>query len=272
MSVAEGPPGIEAPVLVNGFTFNVRPWASPGHVKIDRITGAFSLAEIEDAREDRGGEVGETPLPTTRRGRTIVYEMRVRAKTLSALRSTHRSLRAAVRERSAEQRFALLSGSPDWEFYGRVMQCDSDDEQFTGETHVWPFQRRVTLGVRLSDPRVYTTVEQSVSAANGAAGTIDNQGSTDTLPRIELAAVAAGTDLIISRAGYTLRFNDLPAGAVVVDFRRRRATVDGVDISGLLDIAASNWWDETVEGIPPGAIAVTVDGGGWAAYWQHADE
>jgi hypothetical protein len=271
MSIADGYPGLEAPITVNGVALNARPWATTGHVKLDRITGGYSLAEIEDQRTTRGGEAGEDPLPTTRIGRTIVYEARVRARTLAGLRQTHRALRQAVRERSAEQRF-VLDGDPDWEFYARVMQCDSDDEQFTGNTHVWPFQRRVTLGLRLSDPRVYTVAEESTGAANGAGATVTNQGITDTLPRIELAAIAAGTDLIVTRPGYTLRFDDLPAGAVVLNFKGRSVTVDGIDVSGHLNVAASNWWDENAEGIPPGAHVVSVDGGGWAIYWKHADE
>lgn len=267
--VTLGPPGLEVAHLVNGFTINDLGYDN--RIRLTKITGLYSLADVEDETAGTVGQAGEWALPRDRRGRTVVYEGIIQATTLAALRLMARGLRGACRERSSE--IAVLFGDdPTWFFTGRVMQLDMDDEQTTGPNHVRPWQRAFTLGLRLSDPRVYVWTGKTASAAANTAATATNDGNTDTEPTFTMTTVS-GSDVTIQSLtlGKKLVLLDLPAGSLEVNFKQRTMQVGSTDVSGKLDVEESDWWDAGVPGLAPGANSVKASRA-WTVAWHDADE
>src|SRR3954447_16809605 len=91
--VAAGPPGLEVTHTCNGFVLNER--TADTWVKLTKLTGFHSLPEADDNRGPRTGRRGEIIYPSQERGKTIVYEGEVRAKTLTGLRTKATAMRAA---------------------------------------------------------------------------------------------------------------------------------------------------------------------------------
>lgn len=277
MSIAWGRPGIEVPHQWNGgVVLNARhlPGAT-ARTPIDRITGYFSLAETDDQRYDAGSRRGEIVLPTYPRGKTVVYEGRVEAKTLAAWRTTYRSLVNAFRERSSEGAMIAL-GVTQWQFNARVMTFDADDEPDNlSRTRMWPFRGTFELALRQSDARYYALPKVEHHSGDGA--TVTNLGATDTDPTFLLSVGTAG-DVVVTNTtiGRTLIFRDVPTGTHVLTFggqRRGFTTGAGADLSGTIDAANSNWWDELIPGLVPGDNVLDIDGvTSWRCDYYHADE
>lgn len=279
--IADGPPGIDVPHIWNSsFTLNdlsVKP-----HVKIDKITGGYSFADLDDDRDANTGRRGETPRPAYARGVTKVYECTVRAKTLQSMRNLATQVRGAFRDRNNEGQMLLNGADVDWFFNARVLDFSMDDEQFTGWTFVYPFQRKFTLSLRLSDARTYALPQvddHAAGHADGSAVVYTNEGDTDTDPTFTVATAAGATvtlenlSMATSNGTARLRFTNLPAGTLTVNFKNRTATMqDGTDVMNKWDIAYSQWWDELIEGMHSGNNNLRVTGGAWGVSYYHASE
>jgi hypothetical protein len=281
-TIADGPPGIEVPHVWNTlFTLNdlsVKP-----HVKIDKITGGYSFADLDDDRDANTGRRGETPRPAYARGLTEVYECTLRAKTLQSMRNFGSQMRGAFRDRNNEGQMLLNGVDLDWFFNARVMDLQWDDEQFTGWTAVYPFQRKLTLSLRLSDARKYALPlfdDHAAGHASTTSAVYTNEGDTDTDPIFTVVVAGAGTQVTLenlsmatSNGTARLRFNGVPAGTMTVNFKARTATMaDGTDVTNLMDIAYSQWWDELIEGMHSGNNNLKVTGGTWGVSFYHASE
>jgi hypothetical protein len=211
-------------------------------------------------------------LPGAPRGKTVVYEGIVQARTLSGLRQTAKALRAACRERNVEQRMWL---GTDYFMDGRVLAFDEDDEQTTGPQAVRPFQREFQLSLRLSDSRVYYNQLGVVGAADGESVVLHNSGDADTDPVLTLTVTAATVTVYNGTLDKYLIFNGLGAhiaGVLVVDFKARTARIGAFDAMTGFDTAGSTWWDEYVPGLVPGDNNVGVTGAAMSASWYPAFE
>jgi hypothetical protein len=269
-SIASGPPGLEVVHQWRGFNLNDNS-VRPARCRLKRITGMHSLGVSDDNREPNTGRPGETPLPSWLRSKDVVYEGAVESKTLDGLRVMQTAMRAAFRDRNAEYSMALV-GSVGWTFMARCVAFDSDDEQTTGGESVWPFQRAFSIGLRLSDPRYYVAGSHVAGAASGATAVLHNAGNAATDPLIACVQDGGTVDMWSATNGQHVRFEDLPAGTLSVNFASREAFVGGTEVSGKLKVSASGWWDELVEGLVPGDNTVGVDGGDWTATWRDASE
>lgn len=275
-TIDSGPPGIETTHTWNAYPggpsvmLNLKsdPW-----IRVTKITGLHSLPDVQDLRQQHAARRGEVVLPSYPRGKTLVYEGKVLALTLDSLRQTSTFMRKAFAERNVEG-YMNLGGDVAWSYGARVMELEQDDEQLTGENSVWPYQRPFTLGLRMSDARFYISSPSGVSAASGVAATATNLGNTDTDPTITVNGVPAlGTvTMTNSTLGKSLQFANLPAGTLTVGFKKRTATVGGVDVTGLMVEASSSWWDEGVPGLRSGGNSIQVSGGSWTVAWNHASE
>lgn len=275
-NIESGPPGVEVPhqwnsgIVLN--TLDARP-----RIKVDKITGRFSLAESPDVREPKTGRRGEKIYPSYPLGKTEVWEGSVQGRTLDSVMIATHDLRHAFRDRSSSGIMTIL-GEQQWIYTARVQQLDADSSHAEYDAaRFLPWQVPFVLGLRMDDGRYYawpTIVGAGVTVDDGDVYTFTNQGRTDTDPVVTVAVASGGTDVTITSVtlSKSLVFLDVPAGSLVVDFRKPLATIAGDDAVRYLDDDSSDWWDEGVPGIVPGDNDVTVDGGDWSIQFLPACE
>ncbi len=152
------PPGADEPAIVLGRELDdagVRVWP---HLKLDRISGLHSLGDSEDRRDPRIGQIGEITRHSKRRGKTVTYEGRIRARSLKTLREAEADLRAAFAEQEAEGRMDVtphplnteFAGEPAKFFTARALGIDIIDRQ-----EQRGYTRFFVLALRLGDPRYF---------------------------------------------------------------------------------------------------------------------
>ncbi len=154
----------------------VWPW-----FKIRAIPGLRSQGEAEDNADAKVGGLGLTPRRGERRGRTIVYECTIKARSLRELREAEDTLQAAFAGIGSIGRMdctwhALnkeFEDAPPVFYEAKCLTCDIPDQQ---ETQTW--DRLFVVGFRLYDPR-HSEVESkehtfAISKTNVAvdAGTV----------------------------------------------------------------------------------------------------
>ena len=300
-AVAHGVLGVEAFHIWNGVVLNQQktnaPVAHPGQrntprydtvwplVRFDRITGLHSLPEADDNRAPATGRLGEIVYPSLPRGRTITYEGFVYGRNLLELRGAVASLRGTFSNRSDQGMMTVRPhpavGGPDFYYYARPLAFDVDDEQVVGpEASPSAFQRHFVLSLRQADPRFYHGAQVNTGdQAAGSTPTVTNAGSAPT----DFGVIADGPipdDFVIERYGNPdarkLLLNNVGlAGGqqLFVNFGARsiRRIQDNADFSGRLVFPDSNWWDDGVWGLHPGATMIRCAGGGtWHAWFNSA--
>ncbi len=126
--------------------------------KVDRVTGLYSLGDPQDVRDNRVGADGEITRLGRRRGKTVVYEGTIKARTRRELLECRDLLAAAFEDMTGEGIMvgAWQGWNPDLGteepryFLGRALACEIVDEQTT-RSHERPF----VVSIRLSDPHFY---------------------------------------------------------------------------------------------------------------------
>lgn len=289
--VTDGPLGTEAMhrwTAGNGATL---PWdlndlAAFPQVKVRKIQGLGSLPEVDTNVDQPSTRMGEIPRAVYSRGKTLVYDLEIRADGLRGLRQMDFALKRAFSERSLLGR---MEGIPhpnfdpgDHYYYDARVTAFDGDEDWSDASKLrhprgpWIVGR--TLALRLLDPRAYWTALQATGGkADGATHVCTNLGNAPTDP-IFTIAVALGDDIVLTNADIVtpagpvaLTFADMPAaGSLVVDMKERTALLDGDDVSGHFVSASSTWWDELVASMRVGTNGITVTGGAWSATWRHA--
>lgn len=281
VTIEQGILGLEAYFVWNGST--VLHGQTLPRARVTKIQGLHSLPDADDNRASRTAAIGEVAYPSLARGKTIVYEGVLQAATLSDLRELEASLRSAFADRSNEGSMAHVpyedyigEGGDDgyWFYTARVLQLDVPEEQLFDATAVpSPYQRPFTLGLRMSDPRVYWNEEVS-EGPDSSDVTVENLGIAPTDPVVEVGITGTGLhDVTISSdAPHQLELVDvdltgLGAGRIVFDFAARTIefiTTVGAEVTDIaysLDVATSDWWDAGIPGLSPGQSTVEQSGG-----------
>jgi hypothetical protein len=278
MSITWGKPGREVKHQWGTLVLNDRqPAGGAGRYVIDKLTGWYSLPEIEDARRSSGSKRGEVVLPTYPRGKTVVYEERIEAKTLPAWRSAYRALASAFQFRNEEGYMYLLGSPVEWFFRARVMQMDADDDPANIDPRrPWPLTGGFQIGLRLGDARTYALPLVQHNVAGGGASTVTNLGTSDTDPTFAIHVATAGDVTLTNAAvGRGLTFRGLPTGDYTLVFGpgdRQMVNAAGTDFSGHLDVDSSAWWDELIPGLVSGDNPITVTGASaWRCDFYYAD-
>lgn len=285
-AINDGILGLEAKVEVGGgvFTFNDLEATSP-RVKLTKITGLHSLPEADDYRDDRVDMPGQLIYPGQARGKTISYEGVLQASDQAALSALRQTFRAAVAERSDEVLIKHIPnasyGSVVWGYTARVLAFDCDDEIIVDKlaTIPTPYQRGFVFTVRMSDPRyrLYSSAFEDLWNADNLQIVARAEGGAPADPEIDVHTVVSGNPVTITNESVTvdgnfatLVINPTASGTLQILFRTREIMIDGVDHVFDLDIAASNWWDEGVDGLAPGDNLVRVSGAGtWDLRFDH---
>jgi hypothetical protein len=256
VSITDGILGLEARHnwVYGTLTGTLNDLSTTPRSRLTSIRGLHSLPDADDNRAPYVGRPGEQIYPSHERGRTIVYEGVIEARSLSELRSAGRAQRKAFRRRYSEGTMTATP-HPAWGtvshwYAARVTDYQSDDEQSRSPHSAYPYSRDFTLTLRQSDPRYYVTGLNSQSAANNVQVFCNNVGDAPSDPVIEIQGPIDYTDTItITRGdGIHLTFTHaiISTGDIlVVDFKRRYVyePASDTDYTGGLVISSSNWWD-----------------------------
>jgi hypothetical protein len=250
-------------------------------VKIDKITGWYSLPEADDNRTTKNGRDGEIVLPSAELGKTIVYEGRAQAYTLADLETVVEDLRAGFRNRYREGVMTVTAGSgwggQSWFYRARVMQLDCDADLDYVPNRPFPFQLGYQLGLRMGDARFYATGQRSASGAAGATVVVNVGGKAPTLPVFTITPTATtvtllNTSVATSNGTAEIHLTGVAVGTpLIVDFNARGIIgLDGTRYDELFAPETSDWWDELIPGLIPGNNSIRVDGASWTMTWYDA--
>lgn len=136
-----------------GFMLN--DMESMPRVDLDRITGLFSLPDVDDLRDPRIGANGEVLYPSFTRGKTVTYEGRLITPTGDRLYSYRWEMLGAFAEQSDEGTMTMTPhpdwGGGGWAFQARVLGLDIDDEIITDKMTKLPspYQLHFVLSLRM---------------------------------------------------------------------------------------------------------------------------
>lgn len=256
-------------------------WPGQPYAKVDRITGLASLGDAEDIRDLNAGGIGEIARRSSRRGKTVTYEGKLRARSRDQLRAMETAMRAAFADQQVEKEMVIAPpdfAMPDGESYlfrARSLSLDIPDVETSPFGPALGHERPFALSLRASDPRIYSATEQQadgdpllVELTSGGTAPVD---PVVTL-RIRKAAVASDSAVVvpgffISRTAGPLE-TDPPFllvadtffyadGYITFDFATRRAFMRRVSGTATVELpvsALSTWWDDGVDGLLGAAV------------------
>ena len=290
VAIADGILGLEATCTYTppdefAAPFILNPASGLPRAQLRRIVGLHDLPDADDNREPATAYPGEVPVLGHARGRTIVYEGVIKARTMNELRAVSNAMRVAFRNRSDEGTFthaphATWGAVSHW-FKARViaLSIPEDQDSIPASAMPSPYKRPFTLTVRQSDPRYYVTgLNSSPLQASAASYEATNLGGIETPPTFRIPGPLVDATVLLARqGGMNLRFDDITlAGGqtMVIDFRTRHAYNDAneIDLTGRINLEFSNWWDEGVPGLRAGITEeVGVTGATWYIDWYHAN-
>ena len=126
------------------------------YFKIRNISGLRSAGDPEDNADNKIGAIGQNPRLSQRRGKTVVYENTIKARTLLELREAEDTLQAAFADITAIGRMDVtwhalneeFKDAPPVFYEAKCLTCDIPDNQATKS-----FDRLFVVGFRLYDPR-----------------------------------------------------------------------------------------------------------------------
>jgi hypothetical protein len=152
------PPGASEPAIVLGRTHDDAGELVWPHFKLLRVTGLGSTGEPEDNRDRPPGRGGETARLSRRRGKSVVYEGEVKARTLLELREAEATFRAAFDGLETEGRMdaywhpllAEFEEAPAKFYEARALTADIVDVQATTR-----WDRPFVVGLRMGDRRYF---------------------------------------------------------------------------------------------------------------------
>lgn len=252
-------------------------------VKLNRITGLSSIPELYGENEQATRRNGEIPRTAFRTGKTVTMEGAVQAESLDELREFVSEIEGAFYGTSEGQMVATQH--PDYGavgrfFWGRPVMLEIPEEQTVSAQRAdHGYSRPFSLGLRLSDPRVYDVVQIAkdsslVATVGGIAfpitfpfefeqatnqsglAVIDNPGKLDTDAVIDLYGPCRLPIIENLTIGAKLRFDNLEIATgdfIRVDFRNRVVLRNGADDwTHKINLTASDWWDAGVPCLIPG--------------------
>lgn len=252
-------------------------------VRLRRIPGFHALPDFEDNRTPRFGQIGENPRFSIPNGKNVTYEGTIEALDNDSLREFEGRLGSAFSRRDGRMSITPFnwSSSQPWYYDARITAFDPPEElPESMRTFTQGFERKFTLGLRMSDPRFYTavrTAEARTPAVAAVAGiqlpwrlpvvipdltggssgvlTVVNLGSAPVDPVIDLYGPAKNPWLENETLGVGIYFKEVEianGSFIRLDFNSRSILLDGADeLRGKLNDEESTWWDPGVPGLRP---------------------
>jgi hypothetical protein len=221
---------------------------------VDQNTGLHALPEQDGQRTKRPGRTVEQSRQHTFGGKTATYTGQIKGASVPLMRLTRTAMLAAFGDTRPGTMDMLVHadvGGPTGQFFAEVIELDPPEVQSSRY-----YERSYSLGLRLTDPRIYFP-SLAVEEADSTTATVTHLGTAPVDPVIIITG-ASGT-VSLTDGTHALWFADVPAGDLVVDFAARSATVD--DVAVPLVVSDSDWWDPFIEGLQPGTTAIAQTGG-----------
>lgn len=128
----------------------VLPW-----IVVARVQNWRHGIESDDNRAPRTAGDGEITYPGHKLGKTMVYELEVRAATVKQLDQTMTTLVTAFENTSDEGTMVLAphEGGTSWQYAARVLALTPDEDwDYSDEGRGWVVSHGYQLSLRLSDP------------------------------------------------------------------------------------------------------------------------
>lgn len=231
--------------------------------------------------------MGEIPRRAVLRGKPVVYEGTVEARSQGELDTFHDALEKAFAV-TAERQMVIsprppFAGGP-YFYTARVTALDIPEEHPEVEAlrrQTLGYERQFTLGLRLSDPRFYASVLKTYQTAllvpssglslpwtlpvslpapgdSSASVTAINTGTAPVDPIVDLYGPGRALGIANDTIGVQLRTKSTLQVAqgqfVRVNFRDRTLLLNGVDdVRSQLDRESTTWWDDPMNGIISGS-------------------
>lgn len=272
LTILEGPQGLLGLHTFNGFTINdLSGWP---RVQLVKVTGLRDRPDADDNRAPNTSRPGETPYPSLTRGKTVVYEGLLRAKTPQSLATLRTNfLAATVSNEPVSFNHAPPAGRGGVEFtsFGRILGLSMDDEfAFSVNAMPSPWQCAFALTYRMHLPYFYENTPHTDT--DTATVIVYNGGTAPTEPTITVSHAAAANVIIVNETtGAVMSFVDLPGGNLIVDFVTRTAKVGTTSMINKLNDVTTTWWDEGAVGLTTGTQTITQTGGtGITVDWHDA--
>lgn len=154
---AAGPAPPTLNVAGTGGSPPVLPW-----IKVLAIDGWRDMPEVVDNRAPRTFGVGEVAYPARTLGKTVVYQLEVRAVSRESVRGTLSACLTGFGANTNEGTMTVtpftVPGGVAWTFTGRVIALDSDSTFTLAPAGLWGRYRwGLTVTIRMSDPHFYTS-------------------------------------------------------------------------------------------------------------------
>lgn len=253
-----------------GGLWEVYRWTSAGGVvvelnvqddavgaRVDQLPRLNGSPDREDPRDKVPGQHGEYDYDRSLGGKTNTLSGALFGPSLEDMRLFRTSMAAAfadTRPGTMEIIPHASTGGPTGVYTARVIDYDVPEVQTSHR-----FDREYTLIQRLSDPRIYFP-SLAVDESDSTAVEVTNTGHAEARPIITVAGVSG--DVSITDGASTLVFKNAPAGDIVIDFNIDvlEGMVDGDPVE--LDVAASDWWNDFVDGIAGNATVTISQTGG----------
>lgn len=169
-TVDDGPPDLTAvhgwspatggaPPAINqqgGTNPPTMPW-----VRLLGITGWRSLPENEDLRDARTFGDGEIPYPSRKLGKTLVYELRVEARTVQSVQRCMTAVQRGFGDMNGEGQMTItpygsFGGGVTWTYRARVMDFEPGSVWAFWPQRYEHFTWEAALTLRMSDPYFYS--------------------------------------------------------------------------------------------------------------------
>lgn len=274
--LSQGPRGLEATHIwepgdgTASLTMNLL--SAVPRIKFDAMPGFRSLPDAEDNRSPLTARAGEITYPSLVRGKTWTVEGRLQARSMDELRALEYAMMGAFGERDllGNWHSVPVGDGSFWTCSARVLQYEPQTVFDASLRHPrGPHQISFLLGMRMSDPRFYWSVQQTATHASAVVALNEGRAPTDPIITVE----DVGDTVIVANdtTGKTLHFNGINvAGDLVINFLERTASIGVVDAAPYLDPYLSDWWDRSQAGIVPGANGIVQSGGSsiTVAYWH----
>lgn len=264
LTLAEGPPGLHGWHTIRGIVMNVHTPGTWPRYKITKMQGFRDRPDADDNRAPSTGRPGETVYPGDERGKTVVVEGIIQAKTVVTMEQARMAYLEAVGPNGPTVMHHAAPtdrGGVEFDSFVRVLSASCDEDFSFGPSAIpSAWQRNFAFTYRMHHPYFFETSDpHTVTHATTLA--CPTAGNAPTEPKFTITHTA-GDDVTITNTttDKLLKFVDLPGGDLVVTFIDRAAKVGVTDCVRYLDDSLSTWWDEGADGLAPGDNDITIAG------------
>lgn len=265
---------------------------------VREIPGLHSLPDKEDRRDlPIARPYREITRKSYRRGKALVYQGKIMARTYQELDQAIADMTEAFADTGDKvMTITPYGGGQVYQYYAEATALDiPEDLPDSRNKTTYGFERRFTLGLRMSDARFYELEENEEASPAGStseggvilpatlpavsvsevtiAGVVEvDAGAVAVDPEIDIIGPAENpivkSDTLDRQLAFDLAL--IEGQILTLDFYNRSIVSQGVDFRATRDDPNSDWWDGGVHGLAPGINQLSVSSGSLSVRWRRA--